>query len=85
MYHTHVEIAGRVPSRLSYTDLRQLHSDPDAWIALLAVVWVSACRRPPPPQSKALAGFDPHTRYQYRIKAYVKSGGREKLVALRVA
>ena len=83
-YHTHVEIAGGVSARLSEIDVQQFRSDSDARIELLAVVWASNHRGLPPPLSKTLAGFDPASGYQYRLKAYVKSDGRVKPVVLQV-
>jgi len=70
-FHSHVEIGGEVFRGLSEDDKESFRHDRKAIIEVVVSVW-SSDRNQVPAVSRGLAGYDPHTGYQYRIKAYTK-------------
>ncbi|MEO0093506.1 MAG: hypothetical protein ABIK93_00810 [candidate division WOR-3 bacterium] len=81
-FHSHVEIAGDVFRGLSQDDKDSFLYDPSAIIEVVVSVWASE-RNQVLPIRRGLAGYDPQTGYQYRIKAYTKKRNRVYQVTIK--
>jgi len=74
-FHSHVEIGGEVFRGLSADDKESFRLDRNAIIEVVVSIWQSE-NKEVQPIARGLAGYDPRTGYQYRIKAYTKRGNR---------
>jgi hypothetical protein len=81
-FHSHVEIGGEVFRGLSEDDEESFRRDRNALIEVVVSVWKSD-RNQMPPVSRGLAGYDPDTGYQYRIKAYRKKLNRAYQIPIK--
>ena len=75
-FHSHVEIGGHHSCSLSPEDRREFLGDYEARVELLVAVWATCNPGLPKPLRRTISGYDPGSRYAYRVKAYVKAGGR---------
>jgi hypothetical protein len=81
-FHSHVEIGGEVFRGLSEDDKESFRHDRSAIIEVVVSVWSSG-RNQVPAISRGLAGYDSHTSYQYRIKAYTKKLNRVYQISIK--
>lgn len=81
-FHSHVEIGGEVFRGLSKEDKESFLLDRYACIEVVVSVW-SSDRNQIQPIRRGLAGYDPNTGYQYRIKAYMKKRKRVYQISIK--
>lgn len=81
-FHSHVEIGGEVFRGLSDDDKESFRHDRSAIIEVVVSVWAGD-RNQIPPAIRGLAGYNPKTGYQYRIKAYTKKRHRVYQVPIK--
>lgn len=81
-FHSHVEIGGEVFRGLSKEDKESFLLDRYTCIEVVVSVWSSG-RNQIQPIRRGLAGYDPNTGYQYRIKAYMKKRKRVYQISIK--
>jgi len=81
-FHSHVEIGGEVFRGLSQEDKESFLLDRYACVEIVVSVWSSE-RNQVHPTRRGLAGYDPNTGYQYRIKAYRKQRKRVHQISIK--
>ncbi len=81
-FHSHVEIGGEVFRGLSKEDKESFLLDRYACIEVVVSVWTSE-RNQIQPIHRGLAGYDPTSGYQYRIKGYMKRRKRVYQISIK--
>lgn len=81
-FHSHIEIGGEVFRGLSEDDKESFLYDRDALIEVVVSIWTSE-RNQIQPIRRGIAGYDPQTGYQYRIKAYTKKRNRVHQISIK--
>jgi len=83
MFHSHVEIAGKLGLGLSSDDTFGFREDTDAVIETVCAVR-AAGRRPTPTSRRAVAAYDETTGYAYNLRVYAKTNRGVRLVENQV-